>query len=73
MAEVECKQNKLSFTVLGFRKTIVDGTKKIVLRGRACSKTLKDHFVCNSRKAILNPHQHKRNAVSPKVFCVPFL
>ena len=71
LAEVARQQNKLSFAVLGFRKTIADGTKKIVLRGRACSKTLKDYFVCNSHKAILNPHQHKRNAVSPKAFCTP--
>ena len=64
-----CQQNKLSFAVLGFRKTIVDGTKKIVLRGRACSKTLKDYFVCNSRKAILNPHTPKNEVFAESFWC----
>ena len=56
-------------SVLGFRKTIADGTKKIVLRGRACSKTLKDYFVCNSRKAILNPHTPKNEVFAESFWC----
>ena len=49
---------KLSNAVLGFRFAIEDGTRK----ERDCRSSLLEQdsislFYCNSRKAILNPHQ----------------
>ena len=51
-------RQKLSNAVLGFRTAIVDGTRK----ERDCRSSLLEQdsislFYCNSRKAILNPHQ----------------
>ena len=51
-------RQKLSNAVFGFRFAIVDGTRK----ERDCRSSLLEQdsislFYCNSRKAILNPHQ----------------
>ena len=51
-------RQKLSNAVFGFRIAIVDGTRK----ERDCRSSLLEQdsislFYCNSRKAILNPHQ----------------
>ena len=56
--------------IFGFRLAIVDGTRE----KRDCLSSLLEQkhislFCRNSRKAILNPHQHRsKTTVLPKVF-----
>ena len=63
------------WAVFGFRKTLAESTRE----KRDCLPSLlvQEHislFYRNSRKAILNPHQHRsKTIVLPKVFWVTFL
>ena len=66
------KRSEIRISVLfGFRKTIVDGTRKREIARQVYLNRANLSFYCNSCKAILIRNAEKRNAVSPKAFCTP--
>ncbi|MEE0916383.1 MAG: hypothetical protein U0L45_07775, partial [Alistipes sp.] len=66
------KRSEIGISVLfGFRKTIVDGTRKREIARQVYLNRANLSFYCNSHTAILNPQRSRETQFLRKLFARP--